>query len=142
MRAGSWVGTAAEAEHLHPTTARGSAGHRHTPGIATVCLLRDRPVHAATLALFVSALAENCGGDLLRMKGIVNVAENAGQPAVIHGVQHVYHAPEWLRGWPSADQRTRIVFIGRGLRPAWLETLLDLLEAEVAAATAARGRAA
>jgi G3E family GTPase len=116
--------------------------HPHTPDITTYCLVRDQPVHAATLALFVSALAENCGEDLLRTKGLVSVAESPGKPAVIHGVQHVYHAPEWLRRWPSADERTRMVFIGRRLRPAWLEALLDLLEAEVAAATAARGSAA
>ena len=119
-----------------------NVAHHHTPGITTFCLVRDRPIHAATLALLVSALAENCGEDLLRMKGIVGVLENPEQPAVIHGVQHVYHAPEWLRRWPSADERTRMVFIGSRIRPAWLEALLDLLEDEVAQASAARGMAA
>ena len=53
-------------------------------------------MRAVTLALFLSALAENCGADLLRMKGIVRVAEQPDSPAVIHGVQHVYPAPAWL----------------------------------------------
>jgi G3E family GTPase len=86
----------------------------------------------------LSALAENCGDDLLRMKGIVQVREQPERPAVIHGVQHVYHAPVWLERWPSADRRTRIVFIGRNIRASWLCTLLDLLETETAEEIAQR----
>lgn len=32
---------------------------------------------------------------------------------VIHGVQHIFHLPEVLKAWPSADRRSRIVFITR-----------------------------
>jgi G3E family GTPase len=105
-------------------------GHLH--GIASVAFTRDEPLHAATLPLFLAALAENCGADLLRVKGIVAIAEAASTPAVIHGVQHVYHAPSWLERWPSADRRTRIVLIGRGLNSAWPAALLEAIEAEVA----------
>lgn len=116
-----------------PAALRASAdAHLHTPGIGSFCLVRERPLHAAALALFLSALADNYGEDLLRLKGIVNVAETPGEPAVIHGVQHVYHAPQWLERWPSADTRTRMVFIGRHLRVPWASELLELLEAEVA----------
>jgi G3E family GTPase len=110
--------------------------------IETVGLLRERPLHAATLSLFLSALGENCGPDLLRMKGIVAVAEQPDRPAVVHGVQHVYHAPSWLPAWPSADRRTRMVFIGRGLSANWIERLLELLDEEVHDAMRARGRPA
>ncbi|MEA3153607.1 MAG: hypothetical protein QOK44_1196 [Betaproteobacteria bacterium] len=113
-------------------TDTGHAHHHHTPGISTFCIVRDEPVRAVTLALFLSALAENCGPDLLRMKGIVHVAEEPDRPAVIHGVQHVYHAPVWLDHWPSDDRRTRMVFIGRRIPEAWVRALLDLLDAEVA----------
>ena len=63
------------------------------------------------------------------MKGIVHVAEGPECPAVIHGVQHVYHAPVWLARWPSEDRRTRIVFIGHGIRESWVRGLIDLIEA-------------
>ncbi len=66
------------------------------------------------------------------MKGIVNVVEEPDRPAVIHGVQHVYHAPVWLARWPSADKRTRMVFIGRNIRESWVRALIDLIDAEVA----------
>jgi G3E family GTPase len=110
----------------------------HLDAITSFSMTRDEPVHAATLALFLSALAENCGADLLRMKGLVRIAETPETPAVIHGVQHVYHAPVWLERWPSADRRTRVVFIGGKLRESWARTLLDLIDGEVADETARR----
>ena len=33
----------------------------------------------------------------------------------IHGIQHVFHPPVLLNGWPDDDRRSRIVFITRGL---------------------------
>ncbi len=117
------------------------ASHAHTGDITSFCIVREVPLHAVTLSLLLSALAENCGSDLLRMKGIVNVRENPQRPAVIHGVQHVYHAPVWLPRWPSADRRTRLVFIGRNVRESWVRTLIDLLDAEVAAETVKHSRA-
>lgn len=115
-------------------TAAASA-HRHREDIGSFSIVREAPLRAATLALFVSALAENCGADLLRMKAIVHVAEQPEAPIVLHGVQHVYHAPVWLPHWPSEDRRTRMVFIGRRAMESWVRALLDLLEAEVAAET-------
>lgn len=118
---------AAAGGRLHP---------HHDDDIASFCIVREEPLRAVTLALMVSALAENCGADLLRMKGIVRVAEYPGRPAVMHGVQHVYHAPVWLERWPSDDRRTRMVFIGRNLRESWVHGLIELIDAEVADETA------
>ena len=53
------------------------------------------------------------------------------RPAVIHGVQHVFHPPTWLPGWPSEDRRSRMIFIARGIPPGWVEALLAAIEAEV-----------
>jgi G3E family GTPase len=61
--------------------------------------------------------------------------EDPERPAVIHGMQHVYHAPVWLERWPSADRRTRMVFIGSGIPESWVRGLLELLDAEVAEET-------
>ena len=124
--------------HEAVAAAHSHAPHRHDDEIVSFCIVRDEPVHAVTLALFLSALAENCGADLLRMKGIVWVVERPDAPAVIHGVQHVYHAPMWLARWPTPDRRTRMVFIGTRIRESWVRSLLDLLDAEVADETACR----
>jgi len=112
--------------------AHGHTRHHHQDDITSFCIVRDEPLHAVTLPLLLSALAENCGADLLRMKGLVNVREEPDRPAVIHGVQHVYHAPVWLARWPSDDRRTRMVFIGRNIRESWVRSLVDLIDAEVA----------
>jgi G3E family GTPase len=116
--------------------AYGHAHDHHDGEIGTYAIVREEPIRAATLTLFLEALAEHCGADLLRLKGIVNVAESPDRPAVVHGVQHVFHAPAWLDRWPSDDRRSRLVFIARRIPQRWVEVLLAAIDAEVAAVTA------
>ncbi len=104
----------------------------HTRDITTFTILRDQPIAAVALTLFLETLAEHCGRDLLRMKGIISLAEWPERPAVVHGVQHVFHPPTFLERWPSADRRSRLVFIGRGIPKGWVESLLAAIEEEVA----------
>ena len=109
-------------------------GHvRHDAEIKAYAVVRAEPIRAVTLTLLLETLAEHCGADLLRLKGIVNVAESPDRPAVIHGIQHVFHAPVWLERWPSDDRRSRIVLITRRIPQRWVEVLLDAIGAEVAA---------
>jgi G3E family GTPase len=131
---------------LHSWLAEGAQGHSdraHSPAdhdvaIKTYAVVREEPIRAVTLTLFLETLAEHCGSDLLRLKGIVNLVESPDRPAVIHGVQHVFHAPAWLERWPSDDRRSRIVFIARRIPQRWIEVLLDAIGAEVADVTLER----
>jgi len=107
------------------------ASNRHDGRTTCFALIRDQPIPAIALTLFLEVLAEHCGADLLRLKGIVHIAESPDQPAVIHGVQHVFHPPAFLNRWPSDDRRSRLVFIARDLRREFAEALLDAIEAEV-----------
>jgi G3E family GTPase len=116
--------------HAAPPEPRYLPHHLHD--IESVAIVRTKPLPAATLPLYLAALAENLGADLLRVKGIVGIAEAPGTPAVIHGVQHVYHAPSWLDRWPSEDRRTRIVLIGRKVGRAYAQVLLEAIDREVA----------
>jgi G3E family GTPase len=109
--------------------------HRHDAEITSYAIVRRTPIQAVALTLFLEALAEHCGADLLRLKGIVNVAESPDCPAVIHGVQHVFNAPTWLEHWPSADRASRMVFITRRIPQRWVEVLLDAIGSEVAGAS-------
>ena len=123
----SWLGGAAGSHaHLH---------ERHDPEIQTCAIVRDEPIRAVALTLFLETLAEHCGSGLLRLKGIVNIAECPDRPAVVHGVQHVFHPPVWLARWPSEDRRSRIVCITRLIPRRWIEVLLDALDTEVTAAS-------
>jgi G3E family GTPase len=113
-------------EHVHSD---------HDAEIKSFTVVRAEPIQAVALTLFLETLAEHCGADLLRLKGIVNVAESPQRPAVIHGVQHVFHAPAWLSHWPSDDCTSRMVFITRSIPRQWVEVLLDAISAEVADAS-------
>jgi G3E family GTPase len=117
----SWL--AETPEHTHSD---------HDAEIKSFTAVRVEPIQAVALTLFLEALAEHCGADLLRLKGIVNVAESPQRPAVVHGVQHVFHAPAWLSHWPSDDRTSRMVFITRSIPRQWVEVLLDAISAEVA----------
>ncbi|HEY4922713.1 MAG TPA: GTP-binding protein [Xanthobacteraceae bacterium] len=121
----AWLGDAAAHGHAH-----------HDAEIASYAVVRVAPIRAVALTLFLETLAEHCGADLLRLKGIVNIAESPARPAVIHGVQHVFHAPAWLERWPSADRTSRMVFITRRIPRRWIEALLDAIGAEVAGVSA------
>ena len=59
------------------------------------------------------------------------IEEMPGRPAVIHGVRHVVSPPEFLDRWPSEDERTRIVFITKGVPRHFVARLLDAIEQEV-----------
>jgi len=115
-----------------------ASGHvHHDAEIGAYTVARAEPIRAVALTLFLEALAEHCGADLLRLKGIVDIAESPQRPAVVHGVQHVFHAPAWLERWPSADRTSRMVFITRRVPQSWVEALLDAISAEVACAYSA-----
>lgn len=82
------------------------------------------PIPAATLELFLELLRSAHGPKLLRMKGIVQIAEEREEPVVLHMVQHVLHPPARLPAWPSADHRSRLVFVTNDLDPSVIRRLL------------------
>jgi len=96
----------------------------HAEDLATFTLFRDEPATKSGLATWLSMLAGFKGPQLLRVKGLINVA---GEPIVIHAVQTVIHEPVPLPAWPSEDRRSRIVFIVRGLTREALDRTLAAL---------------
>ncbi len=99
--------------------------------VETISITRDRPLPALALPLWLQALSEHCGERLLRLKGLVEVAEMPERPAVIHAVRHVVSEPEFLPAWPGGAQSTRIVLITRGVPRYFPARLLDAVEEEV-----------
>lgn len=94
---------------------------RHGPDIQSFTLTFDEPLSIDAFGDALEALTTTQGANLLRMKGIVNTADRPGRPLIIHGVQHVFHDPVWLDGWPDADERTRLVFITHRIKRKTLE---------------------
>lgn len=98
--------------------------NRHDAHIQAFVFSASEPVSWTALAFALELMISSRGENLLRIKGIVNARESA-DPLAIHGVQHVFHPPAPLPGWPDDDRRTRIVFITRDLSRQAVEELLN-----------------
>jgi G3E family GTPase len=97
--------------------------NRHDGRIRAFTLATEQAIPAGTFEMFLDLLRSMHGPNLLRVKGIVRLAESPEQPVVIHGVQHVFHPPASLPAWPDGDRRTRLVFITRDIAPHVVEGL-------------------
>jgi G3E family GTPase len=89
--------------------------NRHDARIRAFTLTHDRPIDRGALDMFIDLLRSSQGEQLLRMKGIVCLADDPGRPVVIHGVQTIFHPAARLAAWPDADHRSRLVVITRDL---------------------------
>ncbi|MES0884833.1 CobW family GTP-binding protein [Roseibium sp. SCP14] len=99
--------------------------NRHSDAIRAFTLATDRPVSASALEMFLDLLRSAHGPKLLRVKGIVQLAEDPDRPVVIHGVQHVFHPPATLEAWPDDDHRTRMVFITKDLPEGFVRKMFE-----------------
>lgn len=115
--------------------------HSHDLTVASFCLVRDAPTTLYGLELLLAAVEKNLGPGLLRLKGIIHVAEQPDRPAIIQGAQHLLHNLVWLEKWPDDDRRSRIVFITEGIRRNDLEEMVSLLDRVAHRTAAAKARA-
>jgi G3E family GTPase len=115
--------------------------HLHDRDIASFCFIRDEPIPREALRLLLDALQQNLGPNLLRVKGLINVAEEPERPAVIQGAQHLLHNLTFLERWPDTDHRSKIVFITQGFDRAEVEDMIALLDRVATRTAAARARA-
>ncbi|CAM2937977.1 CobW family GTP-binding protein [Methylobacterium mesophilicum] len=99
--------------------------NRHDAAIRAVCLTSEAPVPRPAFEMFMDLLRSGHGPKLLRLKGIVALADDPEHPIVVHGVQHVFHAPLTLPAWPDPDHTSRLVLILRDLDPAFVQRLWD-----------------
>jgi G3E family GTPase len=110
----------AEAHHDHHHDA-----NRHDEHIRAFSLTTDKAVPASAFDMFLELLRSVHGPNLLRLKGVVKLAETPETPVVVHGVQHVLHPTARLERWPDGDERTRMVFIVRDIEPRKIRELFD-----------------
>jgi G3E family GTPase len=105
------------AQHAHDV-------NRHDDRIRAFCFTFQEPIDPVMFEEWLTLLMSLKGGDMLRLKGILNLAGRSG-PTVIHGVQHIFHPTIELPEWPSEDHSTRIVFITRDIDKALIERTFD-----------------
>jgi G3E family GTPase len=120
-----WLAAEAYAD-THPHDHDHHDVNRHDAHIGAFVLTSETAIPAGTLEMFLELLRATHGAKLLRIKGIVKLAEMPDTPVVVHGVQHVFHPTARLERWPDDDHRTRLVFITRDLPK---HTVRELFEA-------------
>jgi G3E family GTPase len=99
--------------------------NRHDAAIRAFTLRSEAPVPRPAFEMFLDLLRSGQGANLLRLKGLVALADAPERPVVVHGVQHVVHAPVTLAAWPDGDRTSRLVLILRDGDPAFVRRLWD-----------------
>ncbi len=112
-----WLRLETQEDHGHHDV------NRHDRGIRAFTITQEQAMDWTAFGIWLTMLLNRHGENVLRVKGILNVA-GAEAPVVIHGVQYTVHPPAHLERWPSEDHRSRIVFIVRDLSPALIERSL------------------
>ncbi len=97
--------------------------NRHDDRIRAFVVTVERPLDWDRLNGWIEMLVACYGADILRLKGILNVAD-MDRPLVVHAVQHLFHPPVALESWPDGDRSSRLVFITRDLDRATFERTL------------------
>jgi G3E family GTPase len=115
--------------------------HISANGIESFVLTRSNPLSREELNFLLDGITQHLGEKLLRVKGLVNILEEPGKPAIIQGVQHLLHNVTWLEKWPSDDERTRIVFITQGMPREELQGMIEMLDRMSTRTFAARAKA-
>lgn len=110
-----------------PLGPQGTAPSNHDERIHAFVVRFTEPVPWQPLVDALEMLTSYRGDNLLRIKGIVNVAGDK-LPRVIHAVQHTIYPAATLPAWPDDDRSTRLVFITRDLDEALIrDTLTNFL---------------
>lgn len=128
--AGSEAPLAWRRRGITSTHAPAHGGGRHDAGVTSFVVNFDAPVAWIPFALAIGRILQAHGPNILRVKGLMNIAGNA-RPQVIQCVQDVAYPPLSLARWPEQspfrDQRGRLVFIVRDLARTAVETMLSAL---------------
>jgi G3E family GTPase len=100
----------------------------HGDGIASFVIEQQMAIVWPAFSRAMETLIALRGSDLLRVKGILNVAGCRG-PVVVQYVQHLAHPPVELETWPDANRASRVVFITRAITEHQVRDLFAAVQA-------------
>jgi G3E family GTPase len=106
--------------------------NRHDAHIRAFALTTPQAVPAGAFEMFMDLVRSLHGPNLLRVKGVVKLAEHPDQPVVVHAVQHLMHPAVRLERWPDCDHSTRMVFVVRDTEPRAITELFNALLGPIA----------
>lgn len=108
--------------------------NRHDERIGSFCLTFDEPLAWEHIAHWLDALVIAHAENLLRVKGILNIAGRE-KPIVVQAVQRLFHPPFELPAWPDDVHRSRIVFITRDLSRQFVSEVFETIRSKRPQAT-------
>jgi G3E family GTPase len=82
--------------------------------IASWSLIYEKPLDEVKLRDWLSMIYSLRPYALLRMKGIIKLA-NSDRPMLLQAVGNVVAPPTWLERWPNSKEETQLVLIFKGL---------------------------
>jgi G3E family GTPase len=125
----AWTGDAAP-QTCAQGAPSGSQGHdhhhHHGDGVNTFSLTFEEPLLWEHVSAWLDALVIAHGEDLLRVKGIFNIAGRE-EPIVVQAVQKLFHPPFALDTWPQGRVGSRVVFITRGITEDFVREVLETI---------------
>jgi G3E family GTPase len=116
---------------IEPSTGERSgflAEAEHGDGVLSFVIAQEPPLEWPAFSRAMETLLALRGADLLRVKGLLNVAGCRG-PVVVQYVQHLAHPPVELQTWPDADRTSRVVFITRNIAERDVRNLFAAVQA-------------
>jgi G3E family GTPase len=107
-----WLGEEGDHDHTHHDHGdHDHHRHRHDSRVRTISLTHDGPLPFSAIETFLDLVRSTHGDRMLRLKGIIELAEDPSRPLVVHGVQKIFHPPARLPRWPDETRGTRLVLI-------------------------------
>ena len=121
-RSADWLPADVEPAHDHRAYHHAAHGQtsRHDGEIRSIALAFDGALDWTMFGIWLTMLLHRHGNEVLRVKGILNVA-GTDRPVAVHGVQHLVHSPTHMSAWPDHERRSRLVLIVKGVDPAAIE---------------------
>ena len=127
-----WLGE--EAEHFEAHDVEGHAHHghdhsghqhphRHDKRVRSFSLTHAGPLPYVAVEMFLDLLLSQYGDRVLRLKGIVELADDPSKPLVLHAVQSLLHPPARLPAWPDATRGARLVLVAIDLPEHYVRRL-------------------
>ncbi len=114
---------ALEAGHVHDEHCH-HGDHIHDSGITSVSLVSTQAMDAARVQAWLTQVVATQGADILRAKGIVDVAGD--ERRMVFQAVHMILEGDFQRPWRADEARSsRLVFIGRHLDAAALRAGFD-----------------
>ena len=111
---------------LAPAKSISKPAFNHDSKIESCSIILDNPISNTTFDNWLDTLIGVKGSDILRIKGILNI-KGKSCPAVIHGVQHIFHPLEWLEKWPGNDKKSRLVFITKNTNKNTIDDFFKII---------------